>query len=107
MTEQCPNCSVEFVEQCDLAYFCETCGWLKNVDGQWHPCPEPPKVIEPKPVEPINVPVPLEPVRTEPAKPPILPSDSDRLDSNVHSYLGGLVTVTETEDDEDAQDQVD
>lgn len=104
MTKQCPNCSKEFTDQREGHFFCEDCGWFRNVDDKWRSCPEPVKVTEPDPKEHEHaVPTPSEPVlKTE--------SDNnkkgeqihhrDRLDSNVRSYLGGLVTVTETEDDE-------
>ena len=80
MTEQCPNCSKEFIERCETAFRCEVCGWLKNVDGVWHSCPEPVALEEPNP-----------PKEPDPPREP---------DPNVRSYLGGLVTVT-TEDDQE------
>jgi hypothetical protein len=87
MTEQCPNCSKEFIEQRETAFRCEVCGWLKNVDGVWHSCPEPVKVVD--------VPTPPEP---DPPREPDPPGPA----LNVRSYLGGLVTVT-TEDEEDEE----
>jgi len=93
----CPNCNSEFAEHRETAHRCETCGWLKLVDGLWHPCPEPSK-----PTDTI-VPAVAEPVPPQPAEPVPgdLPTNRDRLNSNVRSYLGGLVTVTETKDDDD------
>lgn len=87
MTKQCPNCSKEFVEQIDLAFRCEDCGWFKNVDGHWHPCPEPSKMIEPD----------LPKVPKVPAE-PVVPEDD-----NVRSFMGGLVTVTTIKDDQDEE----
>jgi hypothetical protein len=107
MNVVCPNCGVEFAEHRETAYFCETCGWLTQVDGKWVPCPEPARPAEPgpQPIEPI-VPVPpepgrgMEPENDDDATPTPNPA---RLNSNVRSYLGGLVTVTEEEDEETGQ----
>lgn len=85
MTKQCPNCSKEFIESRETAFRCEDCGWFKNVDGNWHPCPEPVKVTEPDLPEVPKAPA--EPV--QPAEP----------DNDVRSYMGGLVTVTTIKDD--------
>jgi hypothetical protein len=95
MSVACPNCGKEFIEHRETAYRCETCGWLQQVDDKWVPCPEPPKQQEPKPVEPVPTP---EPDPSKPADPP-----KDRNPPIVREYLGGIVTVTETEDDEDGQ----
>jgi len=84
MTKQCPNCSVEFIESRESAFRCADCGWLKNVDGKWYPCPEPVKLMEP------DLPV----VPKAPAEPEV-PEDD-----NVRSFMGGLVTVTTIEDDD-------
>jgi len=104
MIELCPNCSKEFVEQRDGCFRCSDCGWLRKIDGKWHSCPEP--------VKPADVSPPAEPKLKEvvPAPPGPVPAEPDEHSlngqvgdrpSNVRSYLGGLVTVTETEDDED------
>ena len=103
MTRQCPNCSNDFVEQRDIYYRCEGCGWFRNVDGKWHSCVEPVKVTEPDPND-LNVPAPSGPVldtESDESKIAKLVTE-DRLDFNVRSYLGGLVTVT-TEEDEDEE----
>ena len=93
MTKQCPNCSREFIEQHDTAFYCEDCGWFREVDGRWRSCPEPVTVEEPDPIKD-------EPVIEEPDDRP--PSGDDgRLDPNVRSYLGGLVTVEEVEDEDE------
>jgi len=84
MNVGCPNCSELFAEHYEMAYRCKKCGWLRQVDGVWGPCPEPVRQVEP--------PMPADPMPAE----PIVPAPAD----NVRSYLGGLVTVT-TEDDED------
>jgi len=78
----CPNCSVEFAEHNDKAYRCYSCGWLTKVDGEWHPCPEPAKVTEPD----------LPKLPKAPAEPVVPEND------NVRSYMGGLVTVTIKDD---------
>ena len=84
MTRLCPNCSKEFTESRETAFLCEDCGWFKNVDGKWYPCPEPAKVTEPDlPKVPI---APAEPVLVE--------------DDDICSYLGGLITVTTIEEDD-------
>lgn len=107
MCAKCPNCSTEFIERRDTASRCEHCGWLIEVDGQWHPCPEPARLVEPpaQPIEP-NVPTPPEPVLAESDKTKTVSREfkPDRLNSNVREYFGGLVTVTETEDDEESED---
>jgi len=102
MTKQCPNCDKVFEQQIDGAFKCVVCGWFRFVDGVWHNCPEPAKFTEPE----FNVPAPPEPVletesdKSEIAKYP----HEDRLDSNRRSYLGGLVTVTETEGEDEEND---
>ncbi len=104
MNAVCPNCSNEFIEQRETACHCQACGWLKQIDGKWMTCPEPAK---PKDAEPPTEPKPIE--RTVPASPGPVPAEPDDDDaqsqtqdrpSNVRSYLGGLVTVTEIEETE-------
>ena len=106
---QCPNCSVEFAEHRETAWRCETCGWLRQVDGTWHTCLEPP--IQEEPVV-QDVPVP----ETKPAEPEVdnQPTKTgDRLPAPGHglqlpiitSYLGGYVTVTEIDDEQEPEDE--
>jgi hypothetical protein len=86
MTNQCPNCKGEFSEHRETCYFCPECqSWFKNVDGSWRSCPEPVKPADPPPPEPPKLEDPPEP-EPEPA---------------VRSYLGGLVTVEEIDDETD------
>ncbi|MBA7518563.1 hypothetical protein ES705_10634 [subsurface metagenome] len=87
MTKQCLSCKKEFVESRDNAFRCELHGWSRLIDGHWHSCPEPAKVIEP------DLPkVPKAPVEPE------VPEDD-----NVRSYMGGLVTVTTIKDHENEE----
>ena len=86
---QCPNCGVEFSENRDKAFHCETCGWLTEIDGQWHPCQEPAKLIEP--ASPDAEPTPEPTPEPQPEPEPV---------TKVKSLFGGLVTVTEVEDDD-------
>lgn len=87
MTEQCPNCSKEFIDQRETAYRCEVCGWLTKIDGQWHPCKEPADQVEPDPPD-------AEP-KPEPKPAP------ESVTRKVRRLFGGLVTVTEIEDDDE------
>jgi len=99
MTKQCPNCSKEFVESREKAFEyngvskinstfrCADCGWFKNVDGKWYSCPEPHKVTEPD----------LPKAPKAPAEPQV------PKDDNVRLYMGGLVTVTTIEDDDNEE----
>ena len=91
---KCPNCNVEFSENRDKAFHCESCGWLTEIDGQWHPCQEPAVIVDPDPpkAEPKPEPKPEREPEPDPEPEPV---------TQVKSYLGGLVTVTEVEDDED------
>ena len=85
----CPNCNKEFVEHRESAFRCEDCGWLMEIDGRWVTCPEP--------VEPERLPEP------EPEPEPI----KDIMDEGknvVTKYFGGLITVTEVEDENDEND---
>ena len=96
--KNCPNCDVEFSENRDKAFLCDACGWLTEIDGQWHPCKEPPKQVEPDPpkAEPKPEPGPLLPELTPEPEPGPAPG-------RVKNFLGGLVTVTEVEDDDDEE----
>jgi predicted nucleic acid-binding Zn-ribbon protein len=100
MTKQCPNCSKAFVEERETASRCEDCGWFRNVDGKWYPCPEPPKPADPEP--PKDAEPPKEPVLPKPTDPP-----KDRnppIMAKVRTYWRGLLTVTQTEDEADEID---
>jgi hypothetical protein len=91
----CPNCNKEFVEQRDKAYRCADCGWLTQVDGKWVTCPEPLKleaVLNPPEPKPIPEPKPKDP------EPEFFPAEPELC---VKRYLGGLITVTEVEDEDD------
>lgn len=97
MTNQCPNCSTDFIEQNDTCYRCPDCGWLRFVDDKWVSVPEPVRITEPDPAEPPKPPEP------DPLK------DPNRIITElvpgmpvVKQYFGGLVTV-EVEDDEDEE----
>ena len=103
----CPNCGVEFAEKIDKAFRCDSCGWLTEIDGQWHPCKAPAKQVEPDPpkAEPKperepgvteaihNELIAAEALDAQPAPGPAEP------EPQVKSYLGGLVTVTTIKDD--------
>ena len=88
--KNCPNCGIEFSEKREKAFHCESCGWLTEIDGQWHPCQEPAVIVDPDPPKAEPKPEP-EPERTASTLPV----------TQVKSLFGGLVTVTEIEDDED------
>lgn len=105
MISRCPNCDKEFIERNDTAFHCEDCGWFKNVDGEWHSCPEPPIDKEPDPEE-LNVPAQSGPVLiNEPDKfNGEAHNKQDRPDPLVREYLGGLVTVTTDEDEDEEND---
>lgn len=86
----CPNCSKEFIEHINKAYHCSDCGWLTQIDNKWVTCSEPVKQQEP--------PLLSEPKVKEP-KPIFIPAEPGLC---VKKYLGGLVTVTiKDKDDED------
>lgn len=97
----CPNCNKEFIEHRETAYLCEDCGWLTQVDDKWIVCPEPVKPVDPElPEEPLPAAV---PVRVEqPVQPEQLES-SRGADRRCREYLGGIVTVTEIEDEENVE----
>ena len=106
MSAICPNCSTEFAEHRETAYRCESCeSWFTNVDGDWHECPEPAKPAEPSPPEP---PKPKEPTLSGPVKEKngnSLTDDRPAVKPNVRSKLGGLITITEIEDDPDNDEE--
>lgn len=95
MTNQCPNCNAEFFEQRETCFHCRDCGWFKNVDGEWHSCSEPPKLVDPKP-EPEPMPPEPEPPKSEEPEPEPEPA--------VKEYLGGLITVTVEDEDAERDD---
>ncbi len=88
----CPNCKILFIESVGDKFRCEKCGWLTEVDGEWIPC-DPPLEQEVTPG--------LEPEGQPDPEPEIKP----KAEPKVKSYLGGLLTVTEVdEDDEEEND---
>jgi len=93
----CPNCREPFVRNVDRSFLCETCGWLTEIDGVWRPCHAPPEPDLPEPDLPEPEPPEPEPPEPEPPEPDPDPSPK------VTSYLGGLLTVTEIDDDEETQ----
>jgi len=86
---KCPNCGVEFSENRDKAFHCDSCGWLTEIDGQWHPCQEPAKLVEP------------DPPKAEPGPEP--EPEPGPAAGRIKTFLGGLVTVTEVEDEENGE----
>lgn len=83
---KCPNCTKKLSEQGDK-YHCEDCGWFENVDGEWHVCEAPAPEPEPEPEPTPEIKQQHEPeIKTKP-------------EPQVKSYLGGIVTVTEVENE--------
>lgn len=102
----CPSCQKLFVREQEGACFCESCGWLTQVDGEWHSCKEPfipkdpPTLPEPVPAEP-DPPGPPDP--SPPNERPLaktLEPEPRTPEPKVKTYLGGLLTVTECNDEE-------
>ena len=104
MIKQCPNCSKEFIESRETAFRCEDCGWFKNIDGQWHTCPEPAEVIEPDfPKEPKAPAEPESKIDALDLEQKKIVSGNVSKPDDFRSYLGGLVTVTPIKDDENEE----
>jgi len=101
MTKQCPSCSKEFIESRETAYRCEDCGWFKIIDDHWHNCPEPAEVTEPAPPKESVVIGPASTSGTDQLRSCSAVPDKPDPQDNVRSYLGGLVTVTSTDEVED------
>jgi len=95
MLANCPNCRKQFVDERAGAFCCDVCGWFIQTDGEWIPWSEP-EPLEPEPPEP-------EPPEPEPPEPLLRDVDPG---PKVTSYLGGLLTVTEVDDnDEEKMDE--
>ena len=89
---KCPNCPLSLTEQ-GGKFHCEDCGWFENVgdpNPEWHTCEAPEPVPEPGPA-PEPVPAALEP-------------DPTAQEPEIKKYLGGIVTVTEIDDEEDEKE---
>jgi hypothetical protein len=118
---QCPNCSKDtFVERPAAGKFeCVTCGWFEQVDGIWKvtdapaseqkspaqeqaplpaPAPAPKPAPKPAPAPELKQSVEVEP-GPEDSQTPKSEPNPDQDDNNVKQYLGGLITVTEVDED--------
>lgn len=86
----CPNCRKPFALEHDGKYKCDDCGWFECIEGEWHSCETPEPQLRPEPKLP-PVPKPVEPD----------PKLVDMPAKVTKEYLGGLMTVTYMENDDD------
>jgi len=96
---KCPNCPRSLTEQ-GGKFHCEDCGWFENVgdpNPEWHTCEAPEPVPEPTPApepDPAHSAETLEDIQASVNPPGV---------HNVKKILGGIVTVTEIDDEEDEE----
>jgi len=120
--KNCPNCKTEFTHRRENAHYCESCdSWFTEVDGIWRACPEPAKKQDAEPQPEPALPVRDRESASEMSHRENQPKTEDsraargddlaprgrttgNAESEVKSYLGGLVTVTAVEDEDEETD---
>jgi len=116
---KCPNCSEPFDTQREKSFHCGTCdAWFSEIDKVWYVVPAPPNLQDASPIGEGALRIPGDRQARAMSHPETVAENEDchagglrdpgglaagsgNADSeHVTEYLGGLVTVTQTADDE-------